>query len=94
MSDGRLKGTSGFPPDASWELVVCVYPEGVFELDLLHPVSGRFWSEENGFFAAPTEDRHLLNRGWFEYMGFDVLTMQPALQVKIAGPAYPHLKLV
>lgn len=82
------------PPDASWELIVCIYPGGSFDLDLLHPVSCRFWSEDNGFFAVPTEDRSLINRDWFESMGFDVMTMQPAMQVQIADSKTPHLKLV
>lgn len=81
------------PPDASWELIVCIYP-GSFDLDLLHPVSCRFWSEDNGFFDVPTEDLSLMNRYWFESMGFDVMTMQPAMQVQIADSKPPHLKLV
>ena len=71
-----------------------MYPGGSFDLDLLHPVSCRFWSEDNGFFAVPTEDRSLINRDWFESMGFDVMTMQPAMQVQIPDSKTPHLKLV
>lgn len=82
------------PPDSSWELIVCIYPNGSFELDLLHPVSCRFWSEGNGFFNNPTEDLSLMNRGWFESMGFDVMTMQPAMQVQITGSKTRHLKPV
>jgi len=91
------KASAGYqwpaPPDASWELIVCIYPGGSFDLDLLHPVSCRFWSEDNGFFDVPTEDRSLMNCDWFESMGFDVMTMQPAMQVQIAGSEPPHLKL-
>ena len=43
------------PPDAAWKLVVCCYPNGECDLDLLHPVSCKFWTEDNGFFA-PTVD--------------------------------------
>ncbi|AGZ38219.1 TPA: hypothetical protein ACNV18_001764 [Pseudomonas putida] len=82
------------PPDPSWELVVCTYPDGTCELDLVHPVSGRFWSEDNGFFELPTEKRTLMNPMWFKSMGFDVMHMQPALQVRIGDPKRPHLKLV
>jgi hypothetical protein len=82
------------PPDASWQLIVCFYPGGSFDLDLLHPVSCRFWSEHNGFFEVPTEDRSLLNRDWFESMGFDVMTMQPAMQVDIDDSKTPHLRMV
>lgn len=82
------------PPDPSWELVVCVYPDGECDLDLLHPVSGRFWTEDNGFFPQPTEDRLQVNRYWYEEMGFDILLMQPTMQVQVAEPQNPHLKLV
>lgn len=82
------------PPDASWELIVCFYPDGKFDLDLLHPVSCRFWSEDNDFFAVPTEDLTLMNREWFETMGFDLMDFQPDLQVQVTGPKPPHLKLV
>lgn len=91
----RRRTTNGqSPPDPSWELVVCTYPDGTCELDLVHPVSGRFWSEDNGFFELPTEKRTLMNPMWFKSMGFDVMHMQPALQVRIGDPKRPHLKLV
>lgn len=82
------------PPDASWELVVCVYPDGCCDLDLLHPVSRRFWSEDNGLFHLPTTDRSLMNRHWFEKMGFELIAMQPVMQVQTTEPAIPHLQLV
>jgi len=85
------------PPDASWELVACIYPNGEFDLDLLHSVSCRFWSEDNGFFDPPTESPLLpllMNQQWFEKMGFDVLRMQPLMRMKVAGTAPPHLTLV
>ena len=41
------------PPDPSWLLVVCCYPGGTCELDLVHQVSRRFWSEQNDFFEIP-----------------------------------------
>lgn len=49
----RRRTTNGQSPDPSWELVVCTYPDGTCELDLVHPVSGRFWSEDNGFSNSP-----------------------------------------
>ncbi len=82
------------PPDASWELVVCFYPDGKFDLDLLHPVSCRFWTEDNGFFDVPTEDPTLISRDWFKKMGFDLMDFQPDMQVQVADSKAPHLKLV
>lgn len=82
------------PPDASWELIVCVYPDGCCDLDLLHPISRQFWSEDNGLFHLPTTDRSLMNRDWFERMGFELMEMQPAMQVRIAQPTTPYLHLV
>ena len=35
------------PSDPSWDLVVIVYRDGHPVLDWLHPVSCRFWSEDN-----------------------------------------------
>lgn len=81
------------PPDPSWILVICAYPDGVCDLDFLHPVSGRFWSEDNGFLDLPSYDTSCMGRWWFEDMGFEVMQMQPAMQVSI-GSRKPHLKLV
>lgn len=82
------------PPDPSWELVVCVYPNGFCDIDLAHPVSRRFSSEDNGFFALPTDDRSLMNRQWFEAMGFNILDMRPAMRVRVAERRQPYLKPV
>ncbi len=82
------------PPDASWELIVCFYPGGKFDLDLLHPVSCRFWTEDNGSFDVPTEDPTLMNREWFEKMGFDLMAFQPDMQVQVAVTHPPHLRLI
>ncbi|GAB0079373.1 hypothetical protein TOC8171_47790 [Pseudomonas syringae] len=82
------------PPDASWRLLVCVYPDGKCDLDLVHPVSRRFWSEDNGFFSLPSEDPCTINRDWFEQLGFEVMIMQPGMHVQIADRKAPRLKLV
>lgn len=81
-------------PDPSWALVVCVYPDGYCDLDMVHPVSRRFWSEDNGFLALPSYDRTLLNLDWFETMGFEVMRMQPLLKVKMEPQGLSHLKIV
>lgn len=81
------------PPDPSWELVVCVYPDGVCDLDLVHQVSRRFWSEDNGFFDLPSEDLRVLNQHWFEAMGFEVMRMVPDMCVQV-GTKSSHLQAV
>lgn len=82
------------PPDAAWQVVVCLYPDGLCDLDFVHPVSRVFWSEENGFLDLPTYDPLTLGAWWFEEMGFEIMRMQPAMQVQIADMPSPHLKLV
>ena len=82
------------PPDASWLLVVCVYPDGICDLDLVHQVSRRFYSEDNGFISPPTEMLSVINSNWYEEMGFEIMRMQPywpgALKV---GSQQNHLTL-
>ena len=82
------------PPDAAWELVVCCYPDGECELDMVHPVSRRFWSEDHGFFDSPGEkgDRYF-TRKWFEQMGFDVIIFHPYAVARV-GPSTRHLTVV
>jgi hypothetical protein len=83
------------PPDASWKLVVCCYPGGLAELDFLHDVSRRFWSEDNRFLELPYD----LRRGqsptpaWFKRMGFDVLDMTPTASIMV-GARRSHLSPV
>lgn len=81
------------PPDAAWKLVVCCYPDGEFDLDFVHPISRRFWSEDNGFLALPEERPTRFNRLWFERMGFEVMAMMPVAQVGAAN-ARSHLRVV
>ena len=40
---------------AGWELTFIFYPDGFLDMDLLHPVSGRFWSEDNEFLNIPVK---------------------------------------
>lgn len=81
------------PPDPSWSLIVCVYPDGQCELDMVHEASRRFWSEDNGFIQLPSDSPHLMNRRWFEQMGFDVMVMYAEMTV-IEGRPKQLLNLV
>lgn len=81
------------PPDPSWSLVVCVYPDGECELDMVHEVSRRFWSEDNGFIQLPSDNTCLINQKWFDQMGFDVIVMYPEMTV-IEGNLKRPLNLV
>lgn len=83
------------PPDPSWQLVVCAYPDGTCDLDLVHGVSRRFYSEDNGFFDPPTTNLGYINRSWYEEMGFQVFRMQPYLEVTTQRRSRKeHLRLV
>lgn len=81
------------PPDASWRLVVCFYPDGELDLDFVHHVSRRFWSEDNGFLPLPEDRVCHFNRSWYEKMGFDIMVMMPAAQVAVSAPNR-HLRIV
>ncbi len=82
------------PPDAAWELVVCCYPDGECNLDLVHPVSRRFWSEENGFLDPPCgSGESYFTRHWYERMGFDVIVFHPDSVVMVGAPT-SHLSMV
>lgn len=80
------------PPDAAWLAVVCLYPDGVCELDFAHPVSRRFWSEDNGFPDLPPVTGPTLNALWFEELGFTILRMNPAIRLTVATDRPKHLK--
>lgn len=69
------------PPDPSWSLIACVYPDGQCDLDMVHEASRRFWSEDNGFIPLPSDNPFLINRDWFEKMGFDVMVMYSEMTV-------------
>lgn len=68
-------------PDPSWILIACCYPDGEMDLDFAHPVSRRFWSEDNGFLALPEENTRFFDRSWYEQMGFEVMMMMPTATV-------------
>ncbi|HJV75075.1 MAG TPA: hypothetical protein VJ654_12695 [Noviherbaspirillum sp.] len=81
------------PPDASWQLVVCVYSGGEWDLDFAHPISRKFWSEDNGFLDLPQAPANVFQCQWFKDMGFEVMHMQPAMSV-IEGRSQPHLHAI
>lgn len=82
-------------PDASWDLIVCHYPNGVCEIDFVHPVSRAFWSDENDFLRLPADDGRRLNCDWFEDMGFELMPMMPINgMVTIQSNTTPYLRLV
>ncbi|MFY2597168.1 hypothetical protein ACOTHJ_12970 [Achromobacter xylosoxidans] len=82
------------PPDAAWALLVCAYPDGECDLDMVHPVSRRFWSEDNDFFEPPGP-REIFNRSWYESMGFEVMRMSPAMTARVDwAPPKRHLSVV
>jgi len=83
------------PSDPSWDLVVFVYRDGYPVLDWLHPVSRRFWSEENEPFVLPSSEPGELYRGWFIEMGFDVLDEMPCARLEFGNkPKSRHLTFV
>lgn len=82
------------PPDAAWQTVVCLYPDGLCDLDFIHPISRRFWSEDNGFLKLPSYDPLVLGGWWFEEMGFEIMRMQPSMEVCITETSKPHLTTV
>lgn len=80
------------PPDAAWKLMVCCYPDGEIDLDFGHPVSRRFWSEDNGFLTLPEERTTRFDRLWYERMGFEVMVMTPYAHLGVAK-AGSHLRV-
>ena len=85
------------PADPAWRLVVFVYRDGFAVLDWLHPVSRRFWSEDNEPLALPS---HALwepyGTSWFRQMGFDVLVEWAPSATVSTAPVLPgsHLHSV
>lgn len=75
-------------PDSSWQWIVCAYPDGMCDVDMVHSVSRRFWSEDNGFIDLPRFDC-----SWFKNMGFTIMRMSPTIKV-CEGETVSHLSLV
>ena len=81
-------------PDAGWQFMVLCYPDGLCDLDYAHPVSRKFWSEDNDFLSMPPDPKKLFERYWFEKMGFEVMVMNPDMQVTESAVKSMHLQLV
>lgn len=45
------------PPDAAWQVVACLYPDGLCDLDFVHPVS-RLASKDISSFVLSTKHRN------------------------------------
>lgn len=82
------------PPDAAWALVVCSYRDGSVEMDFVHPVSRRFWSEHNGFLDQPEDKVRYFSRSWYEEMGFEVMRMMPFAMMAPGMPKQRHLRVI
>ena len=84
------------PTDPSWQLIAFVYRDGTVELDWLHPVSRRFWTDDNDQFELPPHRPGELSGHWFRTMGFDVLDeWSPTASATVGPPPRePHLRIV
>ena len=79
---------------AGWWLEFIAYPDGGVVMDLLHPVSANWWSDENDFLAQPfctngcEINASLLAKAGVPFMGtFGVAEVSQK-------PAEPHLSAV
>lgn len=86
------------PADASWpeklpgwDLVICRYPDGELDIELVHPVSRRFWSEDNHFLPIP--ESKAIDQAWLKRHGFEIMQMMPVAALSYTKPSR-HLKLV
>jgi hypothetical protein len=82
------------PDDPAWQFVVFVYRDGFATVDWLHPVSRRFWSEDNGPLELPPHQPGELDGDWLRSMGFDVLwEWAPSATVRVdPASATPALR--
>lgn len=76
-------------PDAGWVTLVCLYPDGKCDLDFAHPVSRRFWSDDNPAPQLP------VGIHWtdLEELGFEIMAMTPTMGICF-GTKPRHLKAV
>lgn len=73
-------------PPPGWCMVVCAYLDGICEIDYVHPVSRRFWSDESEFLLTPSNPVGFFTRAWFRKMGFDVMDMSGEMRVAESTP--------
>ena len=62
------------PADSSWRPVIVAYPSGQCVLDFLNEQNAVFWSDEEPTPAIPSDRLARGGFGWFEQMGFHVLS--------------------
>lgn len=79
---------------AGWRLEFIVYSNTEVEMDLLHPVSASFWSDENDNLQTPImANGQSLTAATLQAVGIPFMT--PMLNAgKSNNPIEPHLKSV
>ena len=83
------------PPDPAWEIVVCCYLSQNCEIDLVHPVSRRFFSEAMSQAEAAQVTATPYRRSWFRMMGFQIIDFDPDMLAAISHlPPKAHLSIV
>lgn len=88
----RVPASTSWPEKLpGWDLVVCRYPDGELDIDLVHPISRRFWSEDNDFLPMP--DSTAIDQAWLMRHGFEIMQMMPVAALSYTKPSR-HLKLV
>lgn len=79
---------------SGWQLEFIAYPGGELDMDLLHPVSARFWSEDNDFLDMPIMgDGHTISVADLKAAGVPFMTTFGTAAVSDA-PKGPHLKAI
>lgn len=92
--DSRIPHDYEWPsPPSGWQLVICAYPQGVCELDFVHPVSRRFWSEGNPFLKLPFECASFFRRSVFLDLGFDIIDFGMPTAKVVPSQHQSHLVL-
>lgn len=88
------------PEDPAWQFVVFQYLSGYAVLDWVHPVSRRFWSQDNPELGLPPHRRGEMEgvdgQRWFLRMGFDLIVeLPPSAAVQVDPASAPsHLSSV
>lgn len=77
---------------AGWQLEFIAYPDGTLEMDILHPVSGRFWSEDNDYLDLPVKKDGIdLCPSDLQSKGIPFMTTSPTTTV-VESEGRPHLR--
>ncbi len=73
-----------------WLTLICLYPDGKFDLDFTHRASRAFWSEFNPFPELPDD----IQWQTLEALGFEIMHMYPVVSVSPRFKKKPTLQLV